>query len=73
MNFENIASFSFAELGKYSDIVAIDHSLKLYIYIYIYTLSPRSTDILTPSAAPRHICSCPTQCICPAPNFIAQI
>jgi len=39
MNFENIASFSFAELGKYSDIVAIDHSLKLYIYIYIYPVS----------------------------------
>jgi len=31
MNLQNIAFFSFVELGKYSDIVAIHHSTKLNI------------------------------------------
>ena len=38
MNFENIAFFSFVELGKYSDIIAVYHSPKLDIYIYIPSL-----------------------------------
>jgi len=45
MNLENIAFFSFVELGQYSDTVAIDHS------------GARTLPRLP--AAHRHICSCP--------------
>lgn len=55
---ENIAFFSFVELGQYSDTVAIDHSPKLNILQVAYSLSPRTNDVPTPPRGSYHICSC---------------